>query len=329
MTSRSRLLIAASIVTALAILALYLFSPLDSYVASRVAILTNKNISVGSLSVRWNMVSARDIVVKSADGSEFLAARGMRIGFSFVGLLKGKLDIKYIEADSMSLHLLRTREGRWIMPELRAGISSSNISVSISAIEVRNSVIFFDDRLKGAKHTLTDVQIDVKRRRPVFNPSIIKYSASAAINPSGSVNIVGQGDVARNAYNGTFMMKDVDINLIKPYMQGRSKVKRGLLSMESDVALDNGYVKAPSKIKLRNFDLEKGDVLMGAAGPLIVEMLKKDGEINISFSVWGRWNNLQNDLSEAFHKKILAETGRTITSPVESVIKGIGKLLPF
>ncbi len=320
---------AGALITAVvAALVLYMILPLESYVISTMEKATDNAVSAGSVKIRWNMVSADDVIIKTRDGSEFFRASRMRVGLSFISLLKRNVDIKYIEADNMQLNLKRSRDGKWVWPEFKSSGSSSP-SFSIRGLDVSNSTINIDDRLKGARLVLSNVQIDIHRTNPVFSPSKIKYSASAAINPSGSVNIAGQGDVAGNAYNGTFVMKDVDINLIKPYMQGRSKVKKGLLSMESDVAFENGHVKAPSKIKLRNFDLEKGDVLMGVAGPLIVEMLKKDGEINISFSVWGRWNSLQNDLSEAFHKKILEETGRTITSPVESVIKGIERLLPF
>jgi hypothetical protein len=44
--------------------------------------------------------------------------------------------------------------------------------------------------------------------------------------------------------------------------------------------------------------------------------------------MWGRWNNLEHDLKESFQRKFFKELGRTVTSPLEEAVKGIGSLLP-
>lgn len=320
---------AAALITAVvAVIVLYMILPVESYVISTMEKATDNAVSAGSVKIRWNMVRADDVIVKARDGSEFLRASKMRVGLSFIGLLKRNVDIKYIEADNMQLNLKRNRDGKWVLPEFKRS-GSSTPSFSIRGLDVSNSTINIDDRPKGARLVLSNVKIDIQRTNPVFSPSKIKYTASAETGPSGSISIEGQGDAAQKTYKGLVHFKDIDINMLKPYMQGRSKIKRGLLSMDSTVAVENGYVRAPSKLKLRSFDIEKGDVLMGVAGPLIIDLIKKHGEINLDFNIWGRWDNLQNNLSEVFQKKVIAETGRSITSPVQEVIKGIGKLLPF
>ncbi|MDI6743849.1 MAG: hypothetical protein QMD07_00575 [Thermodesulfovibrionales bacterium] len=47
-----------------------------------------------------------------------------------------------------------------------------------------------------------------------------------------------------------------------------------------------------------------------------------------SFNVWGKWDNLQNDLKESFQKEVFAGIGRKVTSPIEDAVKGIINLLP-
>ena len=67
---------------------------------------------------------------------------------------------------------------------------------------------------------------------------------------------------------------------------------------------------------------------MGVSAPLVIELIKKKGEIDLDFNIWGKYDNLRNDLKESFQKKVLAEVGRTVTSPVEDVMKEIRSLLP-
>ncbi len=55
---------------------------------------------------------------------------------------------------------------------------------------------------------------------------------------------------------------------------------------------------------------------------------EKKGEIVVNFNIWGKPDNLQNDMKESFQKEVFAGVGRKITSPIEDAVKGIIKLLP-
>ncbi|MDX9715646.1 MAG: DUF748 domain-containing protein [Dissulfurispiraceae bacterium] len=322
-----RISAATAAIIAAIVFVLYLFLHAEDYLLERIKHATDDVVSVDSVGFRWNMVSAKNVLVKAEDGSGFLAVEKLRVGISFFSLLKKKIDIKYIEAGNVCLNIQRTEQGKWLFPVFKRGDGTA--SFSISSIDVNNSTINIVDRLRNANLALNNVQVSIARTNPVFSSSKIKYSGTAKTGASGSLRIEGSGDAAANIYKGSVQLKDININDLRSYMQGRSRVKRGLISIDSSVVVKNGYVEAPSKLRLRNIDIEKGDVLMGVAGSLIIEMLKKDDEIYLEFNIWGRWNNLQNDLSDVFHKKILTETGRTMISPVEGVVKGIGKLLPF
>ncbi|MDA8338155.1 MAG: hypothetical protein M0Z70_02510, partial [Nitrospiraceae bacterium] len=151
----------------------------------------------------------------------------------------------------------------------------------------------------------------------------------------GKALVKSEGKMPDADFKGNLSIKGMDITLLRPYMKGDVRVKMGRLNLDSNFTLDKGYVKAPSLLRIRDMDIEARGFLMGISAPLVMDLVKKKGEIAVNFNIWGKWNNLQHDLKDSFKRKVSEELGRTITSPLEQatkplqdVLKDVGGLLP-
>lgn len=324
------------IVLFLFIAGLFLFFPLDSFVKERIDNALGPDISIKNLKIRWSIITADDISIKTPDGTEFLAIKQIRLKPYLWALLKKKLDIKEIEMDSPRIIVKRAKSGRWLFPEFKKkGGEKLSIELIIKSFKVNNGNVIIMDDLKGFNLNLTDVDIAMKSSMSLLQLGKTAIDASAKLPDGGKVLVKLEGKMPDANFKGNLSIKDMDITLLRPYMKGDVRVKGGRLNLDSNFTLDKGYVKAPSLLRIRNMDIEARGFLMGISVPLVMEIIKKKGAIAVSFNIWGRWNNLQHDLKESFKRKVSEELGRTIISPLEQatkplqeVLKDVGGLLP-
>jgi hypothetical protein len=313
-----------------------LLSSLDPFVKKRIENSFDPPVSIRNLKIQWNNIEADDVFIKTADDTDFLAIKHIRLKPRLWGLLRKKLDIKEVEMDSPKVVIRRTRDGRWLLPRFKKDEDKKRpIELLVQTFGLNKGNIIFRDDLKGFNIDLTDAEIEMKSSLSILHPGRADINGSAKLPGSGSVRINAGGDILSAALNGNLSIKDMDMTLLRPFMKGDARVKKGRLNLDSRFGIDKGNVKAPSALKLKNMDIETKGVLMGISAPVVLELVKRKGEIDITFNVWGKWNNLQNDLQESFRKKVMTEMGRTIVSPVEKagrsledVVKGIGGLLP-
>ncbi|HAK89435.1 MAG: hypothetical protein A2077_06240 [Nitrospirae bacterium GWC2_46_6] len=324
-----KVIIGLALILVLSIAGLILFFPLDSFVKEKIGAALGPDVSVGHLKIGWTAVVADDIGVKTPEGSDFLTVKKITIRPYFWSLLRKKLDIKEIEMDSPILALRKTKNGKWLLPVFKKKEDKKQaVEFIVKTIKVNNGTILFKDDIKGFNIDLTNVRIEAKSSQSILRPGKTAIDASAKLPNNGSAAIKSEGNIFDAAFTGNLSIKDMDMTLLKPYMKGDVKVKKGRLNLDSNFSVDRGYVKAPSVLKIRNMDIETKGVLMGVSAPLVIDLIKKKDTVEVGFHVWGKWNNLQNNLKEAFKKKVFDELGRAITSPVEDVLTGIGGLLP-
>lgn len=331
-----KVILGIAVILFLSIAGLILFFPLDSFVKERIDKALGHDISIKNLKIGWNAIVADDILVKTSAGTDFLEIKQLRLKPYLWALLRKKFDIKEIEMDSPRLVIKRTKYSKWLFPEFKKkGGEKRSIEIIIKTFKANNGNVIIVDDLKGFNLNLTDVDIAMKSSMSLLQLGKTAIDASAKLPDGGKALVKSVGKMPDANFKGNLSIKDMDITLLRPYMKGDVRVKKGRLNLDSNFTMDKGYVKAPSLLRIRNIDIEARGFLMGISAPLVMELIKKKGEITISFNIWGKWNNLQNDLKDSFKRKLLEELGRTITSPLEQatkplqdVLKDVGGLLP-
>ncbi|MBI5682139.1 MAG: DUF748 domain-containing protein [Deltaproteobacteria bacterium] len=201
-----------------------------------------------------------------------------------------------------------------------------SIEVIVKVLEVSNGKVVITDELKSFKMEITNVTVDVNSKTNILQDKMT-ISTSAKLPNDGKIVLKSDGEIPDKNFKGNLLLKDFDMTLLGPYMGGDVRVKKGRLNLESNFSIVKEYIKAPSTLKLKDMDLESKGVLMGISAPLVLGLLKKEGEIAVNFNVWGNMKNPQNDLKDVFKKKMLASAQEKITSPLKSIGKSIKGLM--
>lgn len=331
-----KVILGIAVILFLSIAGLILFFPLDSFVKERIDKALGPDISIKNLKIGWNAIVADDILVKTSAGTDFLEIKQLRLKPYLWALLRKKFDIKEIEMDSPRLVIKRTKYGKWLFPEFKKKEGEKPaVELVVKAFKANNGNVVIEDDLKGFNMKLIDVAIIMRSGISLFQPGETTITASAKFPDAGNASLKSEGNISGGKFKGTLSIRDLNMTLLRPYMKGDVRVKRGRLNLDSNFSLDKSYVKAPSLLRVRDIDIETKGFLMGVGAPFVIELVKKKGEIVLSFNIWGKWNNLQHDLKESFKRKVSEELGRTITSPLEQatkplqdVLKDVGGLLP-
>jgi uncharacterized protein YhdP len=306
-----------------------LFFPFDSFVKERVDNALGPDISIKNLKIRWSKITADDICVKTPAGTDFLRIKHIELKPYILGLLRKKLEIKEINMDSPALIIKKTKKNKWLLPDFnKKKDGNPSIKLLIKTLKVNNGSISFADETKGSKFMLTETVIDMESSASIFESGRTSFAASANVLPAGRVSLRSEGNAESGIFKSTLSIKELYMVLLKPYMKSDVQVTRGKLNLDSNINLEKEYVKAPSILKIKDIDTDTKGVIMGISAPLVIELAKKKGEIVVSFNVWGKWDNLHSNLKESFQKEVFAGIGRTVTSPLEEVAKGIRNLLP-
>ena len=323
------LILGIIIIVFLSIGGLVLFFPLDSFIKEKIEESAGPYISFSTLKIGWNSIKADNVLIKTPAGTDFLKIKQLRLKPSFLGLLRKKLEIKDIELDSPALTIKKAKNGNWLLPEFKKQKEKGGPSLElvIKSFDVNNGEIFFADDIKGFRLGLSDINIDIKSMFSLLHPGKTSVKVSAKLPDAGAALIKSDGNIAGGNFKGTFSIKNLNLVLLKPYIEGDVNIKRGRLNLDSKLSLNKWHVNAPSHLHIKDLDIEGKGAIMGVSAPLVVELIKKKGTVDLDFNIWGKYDNLQNDLKGAFQKKVFTEVGKTITKPLlENVVDSIGSI---
>lgn len=324
-----RIILYLAVTVIVLIVAFVLFFPLDSFVKGKIHDALGPDVSIKNFKIRWSSIDIEDIVVKTPYETEFLKIKNIKLKPYLLGFLFKRLEIKSVELEAPSLVIKRTKTGKWILPEIKKNKEEGGtFDLVIKSIKVNGGNVLFEDDLRGFKMDFTNIAIDIKSEISLFQSGKTVIEASAQMPDNGRISINSEGNIRDNNFSGVLSVRDLNMILLRPYMKGDVKVKKGRLNLDSKFTLHKGDVKAPSNLKIKDIDMETKGAIMGISAPLVMEVVKKKGELILDFNMWGRWNNMEHDLKESFQRKFFKELGRTVTSPLEEAVKGIGSLLP-
>ncbi|MBI4685185.1 MAG: DUF748 domain-containing protein [Nitrospirae bacterium] len=314
----------------ISLLGLVLFFPLDSFVKKKIYDSIGSAVSFSGLRIGWSKIAADNVLIKTSEGTDFLRIKQLRLSPHLWGLFRKRLEIKEIELDSPELFMKKTKSGRWLFPEFKKkDKGKSSIELIVKEFKVDEGKIFLADEVAGFNMNLTGVVVKIKNRISFFHSGKTAIDAAAQLPSSGRISFVSEGNMNDKSLKGVFSINNMDMVILRPYMKGDVRVNKGRLNLNSTFNLDKGYLKAPSVLRVKDIDIETKGVFLGVSAPLVLELVKKRGEIDLDFNVWGRWNNLQNDLKESFKRKVFEEVGKTLVSPLEDVVREIEGILPF
>lgn len=318
---KKKIIISILLVFIILIIGILVFFPFDAVIKEKIEKSLGSNVSIKKLKIKWNNIYAEDILIKKDSGEEFLTVKELKIKLYFLALLKKQFEIKEIQMDSPSLFLNRNKKGEWQIPSIKEGSKKEPLYLVIKESKLIDGTVTIQDELKGFYIKLTNVHITMKSNISLFKSGNTVITGFAKCTEGGDIMLKSVGNFTDEQFNGTLSIKDLNIRVLKPYIKGDLTVKKGFISLDSEFSINKGYVKAPSILKAKGVEIESKGFLMGISAPLLIELLKKKEEIVLPFNIWGRWDNLQNDLENVIKKRVSEEVGKTVTSPLKTITK--------
>ncbi len=321
---KRKIILIAILLIILSISAFFVFFPFESLIKKNIENYLDKNISIKKLKIKWNNVYAEEIVMKTPSGEEFLKIKELKIKLYLLSLLRKKFDFKEIHLESPSLYLRKSKNGVWQIPIFKKEEQKEPVNFYFKEFKVTDGIIRIEDELKRFDLQLIDFKMAIKNHSSFAGK--IDITAEGKCTEGGIIKLKSEGNLKEEIFTGTLVINDLNIQVLKPYIKGDVTIKKGYLSLNANFTVNKGYVKAPSILKAKAIEIEPKGFLMGISAPVFIKLLEKRGEIVISFNIWGRWDNLQTDLEKAIKAEASKELGKTITSPIRTIIKPLEKI---
>ncbi|MCE5193974.1 MAG: DUF748 domain-containing protein [Nitrospiraceae bacterium] len=333
-----KIIIGIVIFVFLAIAGVVLFFPLDSVVKKAVNDAVGPAVTLKSVKFGWNGIVVAGIQVKTVHKTDFLKVEDLTVRPSLWDLLGGKLVINMIQINSPVVRLQRTKDGKFLMPDIKKKESAKEkemvkkqdagkaLPVLVKKFELNNGQIIFIDDVKGVALNITELFVKAKSNESGETTADV----SAKLPSNGAFKVNSKGNILTRKFNGNLSVNNLDIALFKKYVENTADINKGRVDFNSKFDINNTYLnKTPSVIKITDIDVKSKGSFMGVSAPLVLDLLKKKGSIDLQFNVWGEFNNLKHDLKEALTKKILEEGTKNLSpEKIEGTIKDIKGLFP-
>ncbi len=307
---------------------LLIFSPFDSIIKAQVEKSLGPNFTFKHLKVHWNSLLVKNCQIKVNKDSNIMEIEQIKLNMYFLSLLKKKVEIKSIEIDRPYIYLKKDKSGKWIVPSFPTeNKEPSSFMLKIRELKVKDGVVVIEDESNNFKAQIINLKSNITSEGSLFKEGKTYIEVMGDVLQKGKIFLKGTLDSATAIHEGMIKIDDLNAKLLEPYIKGDTQIKKGYLGFYSNYSVKRGYVTAPSTLILKDFVVEKRGLFMGVSTKLIMELMEKNGQIEINFNIWGRWNNLQNDLESSFKKKVLNEIGSTLTSPLKQINKAVKSLI--
>ncbi|MCE5194580.1 MAG: DUF748 domain-containing protein, partial [Nitrospiraceae bacterium] len=153
---------------------------------------------------------------------------------------------------------------------------------------------------------------------------------SAKLPSSGACKVDSKGNILTRKFNGNLSLKDIDITLFKKYIENTADINKGKFDLNSKFDINNMYLnKTPCTVKISDLDVKSKGSFMGVSAPLVLDLVKQKGSIDLQFNIWGEFSNIKHDIKEALTKKILEQGTKNLApEKIKGTIKDIKGLFP-
>lgn len=346
-----RLAIAAGLLAAIGLGAVFAFRFLLRDLERRVAAALGPGAQVGSVHVDATAVEITDLVLPGGEGwpaPESLRAARVRVVPSWASLLGDEIEIARVEVDALEASALRDRDGRLrVLPTLLetraaepAGAGAGDTTqaaarVSIGEIEVtRGSLDFYDATVarKPWKLHLAEVEASVRDvRAPALDGPLPIRIRAVLDGPQrdGSVALDGWLTPASRDLELHFALGGVDLLALRPYFVEATKasLSRGTLDLTLDAKVKDHRLHAPGRLALADLAFASGSNaksrVLGVPRDLLLAGLRaRGGRIELAFSLDGAIDDPSFSLNEAVSTRLAVALAEDLGISVGGLVEG-------
>jgi hypothetical protein len=306
--------------------------------------------SVGELSLSYPTVTLRDVRI-AADPArgKWPAAEEFHAGLVRVSITAGSLwayrrgaalVIEDVQVQDGTLVMLRTPGHLTTLPALRdTGTASATDAANTLVVQhvrvERLAVDLYDATLAGAARVpLRFEQVEGELgdiALPALDAPIAVDLRGRLRGPEHAGAVAIKGRVAPGAHDAdlAFRLAGVDLVALQPYLTrfGERPVRSGLLDLALDAHVVDRQVNAPGRLTLTGLEFGKDENSAPFAGVerrAVLAALKKDGRIDLRFTLEGRTDDPKFTLDEKLGIRIAAVMGETVGLGAKGVVEGVG-----
>ncbi|MDR2187432.1 MAG: DUF748 domain-containing protein [Azonexus sp.] len=164
-----------------------------SVLVKQLSELLHREVAIDKVAINPYALSAEidGLSVKAADGREVAGFDALAVNLSSASLFKAALVIDAIRVDGLRLEVVHEGDGRYDISDLidewsqPSAEPSSTPRFSLNNIELNHGRVVFDDRPKGVRHELSDINLGL----PFL--SSLPYQAEVLVQPHFSARADG------------------------------------------------------------------------------------------------------------------------------------------
>lgn len=352
MVRRTRLLLAAAVLAALAIAAVVGYRAAMQQLQAAVAAALGPRASLGTIGVGWSGVEIADLRVRAAPGwpaEDELRARHVRLRPSLASLWRPGWHIASVTIDAGYVSLLRSRDGRLrVLPALTerkpavgapAHEAGAGPAVHIGRIVLDGAAIdFFDASVRQPAHRMQLAELDAALGPidwpALASPTAIELAAQfKGPHRSGRLAIDGEVTLATRDAQLKASVRGVDLVALQPYLLkvNEGGVRAGTLDLTLDARVKAQHLKAPGRLTLTGLELSSGggvfSTFAGVPRQAVIAAMSRDGRIEFAFTLDGRLDDPGFSLNENVAAKLAGGLAETLGVSLGGVVEGVGGVI--
>ena len=350
MSRRTRLLLAAAVLAALAIAAVVGHRAAMHQLQTAVATALGPRASLGAIGVGWSGVVIEDLRVRAASGwpaEDELRARRVRLRPSLASLWRPGWHVASVTIDEGYVSLLRSRDGRLrVLPALtekkpapaRDGAGAGPV-VHLGRIVLDGGAIdFFDASVRQPAHRMQLAELDATVGPidwpALASPTTIDLKAQfKGPHRTGRLAIDGALTIATRDAQLKASVHGVDLVALQPYLLkvNEGGVRSGTLDLTLDARVKAQHLKAPGRLTLTGLELSSGggvfSTFAGVPRQAVVAAMSRDGRIEFAFTLDGRLDDPSFSLNENLAAKLAGGLAETLGVSLGGVVEGVGGVI--
>jgi len=307
--------------------------------------------SIDDIAVTWRGLELRGLRIAAAKGwpaeDELRAAR-VSVLPDPRSLFGSPWRIARVRIEGGYLSMLRTREGKLkVVPALLdrapakndATAKSDAFALVIGRVALDDSALeFYDATVSARPHRLRVQKLDATAgpiHLPALDQPIEIAIAGQLVGPrrNGDIAIDGQLTPATLDAQIDTRLHGVDLVALQPYLVKASEagVRSGTLDLTLDAKVHNKRLHAPGRVVLTGLELASGSgpfaTFGGVPRQAVVAALKRDGKIDVRFTLEGRIDDPNFSINENFATRMASSMAETLGVSVTGVVEGVGGLV--
>jgi hypothetical protein len=351
--TRRRFAIAASVLLAVAVLALIGLHLAVQQLQSHIEVALGPRASIGSIEAGWAGIEVRDLRIKAAAGwpaADELRASRVRVRPDLRSLFGGPWRIASVQVEGGYLSVLRSRDGRLrLLPALleahgagqntnQPAEASTAPSIEIGKVSLEGaSLAFFDGSVRQPPLPLRIEQLDAEAgplKLPALDEAIDVKLEGVFKGPQrdGHIAINGKYTPATRDADVKARLTGVDMVALQPYLLkvAEAGIRRGALDLDLQASVLRNKLHAPGKLTLTNLELAADGPLATFAGvprKAVLAAMTEKGRLEVKFTLDGRLDDPSFSLNENLATKVASGLAESLGVSLSGVVKGLGGIV--